>query len=392
MEVYILDSLYRRTAVVDDFLSFIWTERMQTAGDFELVVSGSAPNKNRFAQGTYLGIKNSLRVMQVQYVEDAINADGKRVLKLTGPSLEEILDDRVARGTLGDLTTTPKWTLTGTPKEIAEQMFHDICVTGVLDTDDIITGVGEGSDLFPTDTIAPPADDITYELDPTTLYQALNNLCAQFGLGFRIVKDPATSQLYFDVYSGCDRTSRQNDFDAVIFSPELDTLANIRRINSTLGSKNVAYVFSPAGHEIVFAPDVNPDIAGFERHILPVTVTDIQSGDPDASDKMTAIGLLELAKHRPYAGFDGETPKNSQYVYGVHYNLGDLVEERDGTGNSNEMRVTEQIFVSDGEGDRSYPTLTLNKYITPGTWSSWPSDETWSTVDPDLVWADASPD
>jgi hypothetical protein len=56
------------------------------------------------------------------------------------------------------------------------------------------------------------------------------------------------------------------------------------------------------------------------------------------------------------------------------------------------MQVTEQIFVSDSEGERSYPTLTITKFITPGTWSSPEWNIEWSAVDPDLDWADASPD
>lgn len=392
MEVYILDSLYRRTALVDDFLSVRWTDRMYEYGDFEFVVVSTPANRNRLVEGTLLGIVESYHVMTVQTVEDTFDEENKRVLKLTGKSLEYVLENRVARGTLGDTTATPKWTLTGTPVEIAIQMFHDICVTGILDTDDIIPMIDEGSDIYPTDTIAPPGDDITYELDPTTLYNAETSLCQQFNLGFRLVKDPTLSKLWFDIYTGCDRTSRQTTFNAVIFSPELDNLGKLRRLSSIALYKNVAYVFSPAGHEIVFATDLDEDTAvGFDRRVLVVNATDIPSGDPDASDKMIAKGLQELAKNRQYYGFDGEISQSTKYKYGVDYFIGDLVEERDGTGNSNIMRVTEQTIVSDGEGDRSYPTLTLEDFVTPGSWGAWPVDETWDTVDPDLDWEDASP-
>src|ERR1700754_175523 len=151
MEVYILDSLYRRTAVIDDHLSFIWTERMAANGDFKLVLNSTPANRNRFFEGTLLGINESYRVMVTETVEDTFDEEGRRTLTLSGKSLEGILENRAARGTLGDTTTTPKWTLTGTPVEIAQQLFHDICVTGILDTDDIIIGIEEGSDIFPTD-------------------------------------------------------------------------------------------------------------------------------------------------------------------------------------------------------------------------------------------------
>ena len=156
MEVYTLDSLYRRIAVVDDHISLIWTERLASIGDFELQLNSTVANRNLFKTGTRLAMNESFRLMIVETVEDGTDEQGRNILKVSGPSLEKILQDRVARGTLGDLTATPKWVLTGTPGAILRQMFHDICVTGVLDAGDIISGVVEGSDLFPNDTITEP--------------------------------------------------------------------------------------------------------------------------------------------------------------------------------------------------------------------------------------------
>ena len=83
---------------------------------------------------------------------------------------------------------------------------------------------------------------------------------------------------------------------------------------------------------------------------------------------MIQRGQEELAKNRQITVLDGELTSNSQYRYGIDYNLGDLVELRDEDGATSVMQVTEQIFVSDKEGDRAYPTLAVNALITPGTW------------------------
>jgi hypothetical protein len=53
------------------------------------------------------------------------------------------------------------------------------------------------------------------------------------------------------------------------------------------------------------------------------------------------------------------------------------------------MQVTEQIFVQDSEGERDYPTLTVNTYITPGSWLWWPINEVWEDVDEEMDWDDA---
>jgi hypothetical protein len=289
------------------------------------------------------------------------------------------------------LTTTPKWVITDDPATIARTMFHDICVTGVVDAGDIIAGINETNVLFPTDTIDEPTDTITYELDLISLYDATKNLCDIYHMGFRLVANQNTGDLYYNIYMGSDRTTLQTTLPAVVFSPGLDNLKNPTELTSIALYKNVAYVFSPVGHEIVYAEDVDPTTAGFQRRALFVKADDITSGVPaTATAQMIQRGMEELAKHRKISAFDGEVAQFSSYVYGTDYHLGDLVELQSIDGFSSIVQVTEQIFVSDKEGDRSFPTLSITKFITPGSWDSWTPDEVWDDVTPTLVWDDAS--
>lgn len=387
MEVYILDSLYRRTEVVDRYESLIWTERFSSAGDFELKLHSTLENRNRFKEGVKLAILPSYRVMIVETVEDGVDDEGQQILTVKGPSLESILDQRMARSAMTDTTTNPSWTLTGTPKDIATQMFHDICVTGVLDPGDKIPLINEGS-IFPADTIPPPSSSITYVVDPTTLYDAEKTLCDQYLMGFRLVRNADTAQLWFDVYTGSDRTSHQTALPAVIFSSGLDNLHNTSELKSIAVYKNVAYVITPVGTRIVYPDDVDPTVSGFDRRVLIVKADDITDTDSTvAQAKMLQVGIAELAKNRKIHAFDGEISQTSQYVYGVDYNLGDLVETRNIDGVSNSMQVTEHIFVSDEQGVRSYPTLAITQFVIPGSWAAQPADKKWSDFTTEH-WAD----
>jgi hypothetical protein len=389
MEVYILDSLYRRVDVVDVFDSLIWTERFSAYGDFELKLHSTLANRTKFKEGVKLAIHGSYRVMTVETVEDSTDNQGLQILSVKGTSMESVLVQRLALAALTDTTTDPKWSLTGTPVEIATQMFHDICVTGTLDPGDVIPMINEGS-IFPADTIPAPPDDITYEVDPTTLYEAIKNLCDQYLLGFRLVRNLDLGQLYFDVYTGSDRTTHQTSLPAVVFSPSFDNLTDTTELTSVAAYKNVAYVISPVGHAIVYPQDVDPDTEGFERRVLLVNATDITETDPTtATALMTQRGYEELAKYRRISAFDGEISQNSKFVYGRDYNLGDLVEVRNTDGVGNTMQVTEHIFVSDKEGDRSYPTLSVTEFVTPGSWLSEPPTRVWFDYDSDsTTWAD----
>jgi hypothetical protein len=54
MEVYTLDSLLRRTTVVDVYQSLIWTERWIESGDFQLDIVSTPATRRLFAAGTKL--------------------------------------------------------------------------------------------------------------------------------------------------------------------------------------------------------------------------------------------------------------------------------------------------------------------------------------------------
>lgn len=382
MEVYILDDLLRRIDVIDLYESFIWTERWRDIGDFELVVHSTNENRRRLLPGTQLVQTNSDRVMTVETVEIKVDDNGSSMLTVKGPSLEQVIDDRTASDGV-----SKEWTVTGTPGDIARQIFQYICVDGMLNTSDIIPFIQPGT-FYPPSTIAEPTPVFAAAIPISSVYEAIKELCDIYDLGFRLIRERDKSKLYFDIYTGNDRTTYQTVNEPVLFSPNLDNLANVNELTSISQSKNIAYVIGLNDSVIVYGNDASPLTTGFDRKIIYVDATDV---DEPAGPALTTIllnkGLDALAKTRPLSAFDGEINQFGKYKYGVHYLLGDLVEMRNTDGATNHMRVTEQIFVSDSEGDRSYPTLTLDRFITAGSWESW-GNETWSGGDQDDVWGD----
>ncbi|UQT02468.1 minor tail protein [Streptomyces phage Annihilus] len=375
MEAYVLDALLRRVAVIDQFESLIWTERFAAFGDFQMDIESTPATRTLLSLGTLLAMNESYRVMMVETIEDELDSDGRRMLSVKGRSIEAILLDRVAKESTSDLTTSPKWSITDEPADVARKIFQDICVTGVLDPADVIPFINEGT-FLPPGTVAEPIDPITIELDPTTVYDAIEDLCNIWSMGFRMLRNFDASELWFDIYMGSDRTTGQTTLAPVIFTSSLDNLQDIKELKTIDKAKNVAYVYSPAGFLKVYPVGVDEDVAGFERHVLVVNATDITSETADIPGALLQKGMEELAKNRVSQSLDGEIAQNSQYKYGVHYNLGDIVEMR--TDNStNNMRVTEQIFVSDQQGERAYPTLSLNTFITTGSWLSWLNNKQW---------------
>jgi hypothetical protein len=332
-------------------------------GDFQLDIPSEKTARAQLKKGTRLAINESSHVMTIESVSDT---DG--LLTLKGRTLEYILEDRTARHSFTGLTTSPRWAQEGTPGTIIRSIFNAICVDGLLNDQDKIPFIQSGT-ISPPGTFPEPSTSIRVELEPQSLFEAINNLCMQYNMGFRIIRGPDTSKLYFEVYTGSDRTSGNvTGLNPVVFSSNLDNLSNVSELTSMVGFKNVAYVFSNQGGTIVYANGASSR-TGFERRIVTVNVGDARQNDNEnyltTEQILQRRGLEELAKHRQISAFDGEIVKNSGYKYGVDYNLGDVVEQQNAENIGKAMRITEQIFVSDAEGDRSYPTLAEDEPLDP---------------------------
>jgi hypothetical protein len=413
MEVYALDSLFRRIEVVDRFESCIWTERWADIGEFELHVQSTQGNRKLFKTGTRLAINESKRVMTVETAESASDDEGRRMLKVKGRSLEAVLDERLAIGTYAGYNPLAEWMIQDIPEWIARTMVEQILVGGNLHPSDVIPELywdpkshpddptpSPGSDnLFPEDTIPESNFEIIWYQKPASLYKAVKDIADIYDFGFRLYRNGDTGQLFFNIYTGSDRTLQQETLTPVVFSADLQNLMNTTEFNTTEKTKNVAYVLweHPDTHtlyrEVVYAPEVDPNnMTGFDRHVIYVTgeVSDDDKGD-DAliSAALQRQGLDELAQHRAFTGFDGEISQYAQYKYDQDYFLGDMVVMQDESGFRNNMRVTEQIFVSDRDGDRAYPTLSFRTFIQPGSWEDF-GYRAWEDLGLTEYWADQS--
>lgn len=389
MDVYILDEFFRRTAVIDRFESLIWTERWQAYGDFELNLHSTVQSRGLLTKGKRLAILGSTRVMTIETVENKEDSEGRSILSCTGRSIEAIMTERVARQSNSSMDANPKWVITNSPLDVAMHIWTQICDIGVLGAQDKIPFLQPGTIYLPG-TLPEYEDAVTVEITPRSVYDAIREICEQYDLGFRLVRWGDQMELFFDIYTGNDRTTQQTTLAPVVFSPSLDNLTNVTELSSIETYKNVANVVAKNGYRIVYGPDADETLTGFDRRVLFVDASDIELAAGTAlQDALEQRGQEQLALNRSMEAIDGEVPQNSMFEYERDYLVGDLVEMRNSDGVTTKMRVTEQIIVSDSEGDRSYPTLNNNQFITPGSWYSFEYNIEWDDVSTTLVWADA---
>lgn len=382
MEVYILDDQFRRNTIIDRYESCIWTERYSAAGDFQLVIHSTPQTRSQLTKGARLAMNNSKRVMTVENTENKDDSEGRSMLTVSGRSLEATeMENRAVRLNMNGLDTDPNMVFPAAPPaDGLRALFDYIMVVGALSPADILPLYDAGT-LYPTNTVAEPDTNVILAFPPMTLYKAIVDVCDAYGIGFRLYRGPDNSKLYFDIYTGDDRTSTQTTKPAVIFAPDLENLTNMSEFSSIELYKNVALVIAQHGSRWVYANADAVTASGFDRKVLVVDANDIDTPASIAlNDELDQRGLEELSKYKPIQAIDGELPTNSPYRYGIDYELGDIVEMRNDDGLTNRMRVTEQIFVDDAEGERSYPTLALDIFIAPGTWASWDANGVWDTA------------
>lgn len=390
MDMYTMTDTFLARDVVDEFVSAIWTERYSQCGDCKLVVPATAELIDRLREGTFLGLRGSKEVMelQTQSVESGL-------MTVVGSTLVQFLDNRPA-WFRNPIFTPPidqrilDLTITGKPGQVIADVVEDM----VINTTPFAGGAGsiadanlqwdmeeiEGLVLGAVDTSGAD-EQITVIVGP--LYSSIVQIAEKYGVGISLYLDSANIDtgfvLKFTTYRGVDRTS-DGAGPLVRLRPEMESLSDIKELRSVANYKNVAYVFYEGKISIHYEdPLVIPE--GLARRVLvtdavgePIGRKVIQQyswGGRGTGYTTYVIGESEkaafraqnakdaLANNNYVRAIDGQTSPDNEFKYGVDYGLGDIIELQGLTGNIAKARVTEYIRSQDKTGEREYPTISV---------------------------------
>jgi hypothetical protein len=396
MELYILDESLKRTAILSSFTTMIWTEKYSDIGDFEMTLAPeNSPEELKV--GTFLYLDASDRVMRVKNITKETDENGGQTVKVLGEGLEAVLKDRANQPAVMTYYTPPAFTggppaqtlvLTDKPADIIRTLFNDICRNNTINVEDNIPGINPGGDVTWSGMMAEPDDIVEHRVELEDLFTTIKNIADIYMLGFGIFRTDEDGTLYFGVWPGRDCTSLQSDRDPIIFGENFVELTKGLELTSSENYKNVAYVFAKNGSYMVFESTYAEMQEGLDRRVLIVNATDIElAAGVDLDAALLQRGKEELAKHNILYGFDGQLPTETGYVYKTDYFLGDLVEQRGTNGVINFLRVSEQIFTIDENGESSYPTFTVYLSLTAEEWLAIPAVKVWDDY-VDEVWDD----
>ena len=348
-----MDTNFKMVSVLDVFISFIWTDRYYEYGDFELYTRVSTDILSKIQSEYYLLNKESEHLMIVENIEIETDLEDGHTVKITGRSLESILDRRIV------------WSSTiisGNIQDCIKKLLNDSIISPSISErkiDNFIFDTSNNSKI--TNTII---EETEYNGD--NLYEIISGLCSANDIGFKVVLNKS-NQFVFSLYVGEDRSYEQTKNPYVTFSPEFDNLINSNYVESIHDYKNVTLVAGEKDDNDIPKTASTGNVSGLSRRELYTEATDInqkQEDDTTLTDEEYKNLLIQrgneaLLKHKISVTFDGEFDATQMYTYNKDFFMGDIVQVANEYGIESKARIIEFIQSQDTNGYSMYPTFSI---------------------------------
>lgn len=350
MDVFVMNENMETVAIIDNYVSLIWTERYSEYGDFELYTFVDPTLLHYLRKDYYLVLKESGATMIIEDIFLDTDIESGLYITVTGRSLESILERRIVWG---------QKTVTGNLQDAMHSLLND-CIISPSDSNRKIDNFifEESTD----ENITQLTVDAQFTGD--NLYDVIKILCDETDLGFRIVLNES-NQFVFSLYAGQDRTYNQSKNPYVIFSPEFDNIINSSYAESNKALKNVVLVAGEGEGSDRKMASVGSGI-GLTRRELFVDAKDISSTTDGGTltneaylAKLNNRGLNKLAENVSVSSFEGKVDPTRTFVYGEHFFIGDIVQVANEYGIEGTARITELIRSHSESGLDVYPTFNM---------------------------------
>lgn len=345
IDYFLLDRQFRRTNVIDQYNSIIWSERYDTVGTFELKFSETnLPESYTIIPGDYIGNSRSNVIMMVESVSRKLTKDEGVTYTYQGKSLQNLLNQR----SIFVGVKNPNFKYRSNLGEI-------ICkAVQICFVPDSVYFPKDAIDGFVVINDSGTVEAISAELKPRNLLDTVLELLPMKNLGFDVYPIES-SGFHFRVYNG-------KRIRGVRLSVDFDNVISDQHLTDISEHKNVAYVWSgdQTKFTAVYANGPAHMRDGIDRKVLQVDATDIREEDYDDRamfvEALQFRGLSELAKCQRWKLYSAEIDPEA-LIYRKDFFLGDVVEARGLEGRFVEVMFVENTWTHDREGFKSIPTV-----------------------------------
>lgn len=330
----IMNTRFERLGVIDDYVSFIWTTRYYTTGDFELCVDVSNDKTQYLVKDYYILREDDDNVGIINKINKAKNEDGKEMLIVSGRFLSSILARRIIAQQTQLNTTVSSGVYTLVINEAIAPVDENRRIPNLL------YGHFEKTDRL----VAQYTGD--------NLLDTIEKICETYGIGHKTTLTEQ-NEFKFQLYEGVDRSYNQTTNPYVVFSDEYDNLIS-SEYSENYGEMVTNVLVAGEGEGLDRKTLwVGSDETGLNRHEKYVDQRQLSTNDGEVSDdeyneQMKEAGLENITSFtNTFSGevyFDNIEYKKNVYVgdicvientnWGIYMNtrLVEVIESVDETG------------------------------------------------------------
>ena len=201
----IMNDQFERLAIIDDYISFIWSTRYYTSGDFQLMVDVNKANSQLFVKDYYVVRDDDENVGIIEDILIQRNEDGIDVLIIKGRFLDAIIARRII---------AVQTTVDGKISDCIEQLLDE----NIINPTEAVRQI----DNFTIDSYEI-ATTMQAQYTGKNLLDTISDICKTYSIGYKVTLN-ADHEFVFQLYEGTDRTYDQNVNPWVIFSDTYDNL------------------------------------------------------------------------------------------------------------------------------------------------------------------------
>lgn len=345
MNIVVLDTTFKPIYILDSYESLIWVDRYYEAGDFEIYTPLNLVLLTYLKEGYYLQIEDSPKTMIIEYIRVTSDFDGGSHLIVSGRSLESILNRRVI---------LPKQTITGKWQTIVKNWLTQCIIspdqTSISSSYYKLRTISNFKYVASTDTKVTSITVPEEEIEGTNLYDAIQQKCQDHEIGFQILLDN-DNNFVFNLYAGADRSANQSTNKLVLFAKQYDNISSSEFGSDSRSFSNFIILTNNGTDNKKTRYYGNVKAKGLKHREY------YTSCDAETNSDMDYYGNLEVYQNGREISVTAETdPNNTQFVYGIDYFLGDIVEVGSELING-QARITEYTINITESGKEYYPTF-----------------------------------
>ena len=349
MDIYVLNSSVEKIGIIDAYQSVIWTTRYFTPGDFEVYIPAD---------------KNLLNLLRVDYMlvrdKDCIEDEYRNVMLIRNIEIQSdtetgdsfIITGQCLKSIVARRVVASQTNLSGTVENCLRSLITQNIISP-SDSDRAISNFILGTDGSLT------AASMSMQITGDNLAEALAEISATYGYGWDVfIKG---SNLVFYIYEGKDRSYNQSTNPHVVFSTEYDNLLSSDYKEDRSEYANVAIV-AGEGEGTARKKATVGNASGLNRFEIWVDARNTSSNEGEITpseyqELLEQAGAEKLAETGITTEFSGEVLPDANFIYGVDYFLGDIVQIENDYGISKAARITEIIESEDENGLTVIPTF-----------------------------------